>query len=148
MSQPVRRFRTPTSLTRLILVLSVVVAMVAVTGAAVASYSVVRLAVQQHQINQILDQTARNRTANTRRICVAINRNAASSNAQAAVIQELIVAGARDSGAFEDLYRSHGFPNYNARVRAAERVAAKVKKRNLPIINCTTLIQSIMASSR
>jgi hypothetical protein len=75
--------------------------------------------------------------------CGAINRNIRASHQLAAYLKALVVSGAKQSQAFEDLYRQHGFPPYLVRLKTAERQANRIVSFSGAPLKCVALRRKI-----
>jgi hypothetical protein len=98
---------------------------------------------QQGQIEELYVQVQESRRATGVRFCEQINTNAAASNATTDALAELIVQGARQSRAFEDIYRQFGQPPYRQRVRQAKEAADSLVKLKTPVLDCEEIQREI-----
>jgi hypothetical protein len=94
------------------------------------------------------DSITSSRVDVTRTICRTINQQAMATNRNGSYIQGLIVKGAEGSRPFEPLYRTYGFPPYQARVRMAKQQAAQLAKLKTPVLDCDRFVHQVKEANR
>lgn len=87
----------------------------------------------------LLSRVQASRLKTTSDFCAQLDANARTINAQLRLYQGIIVGGAKQGRIFDKLYRAYGAPPFKARLKAAEKAAAKIERLKLPLPNCTHL---------
>lgn len=90
---------------------------------------------QSSDLSTLVDSIQAQRRAQTQAFCDAQNRTTLK-------LRALIVGGAKQSKAFDRVYRQFGFPPYRERLRQAERQA-----QGLPLVPCAKFIEQIESST-
>lgn len=102
---------------------------------------------QQTQIAGLVKRIQDERKKTVGIFCRRINNNIDASKRLSNYLQQLIVVGAKQSRAFEDLYQAHGFPPYNVRLRLAKKQAKRITSFNNAPIKCRQIKREIQRTT-
>jgi hypothetical protein len=91
---------------------------------------------QQGQMAALVKRIQVERKKTVGIFCTKINTNIEASHKLSVYLKKLLVEGAIQSRAFEDLYQQHGFPPYSVRVRKAREQARTILGFSSKPIDC------------
>lgn len=94
-------------------------------------------------LQEVLEDSQQSRKTTTRAFCDAINANAEQANRQTDQLRDMILSGARQSRAFDDLYRERGLPDYETRVKMARDAVKRLDERKIPVLDCDKYLGEI-----
>jgi hypothetical protein len=146
--QTAKRFRQPRDLNRLMILLSTVVGVIMIVATTIAVYSFVVVLRQQKDLKDEQEDSVVNRKTTSDAFCSKLNGTIRSSQAQVDTLNSLILQSVRASRAFEETYKSLGFPDYATRLKNAERQTDALARRKPHEIDCRALADSIQRAAR
>lgn len=94
-------------------------------------------------LQDVLEDSQESRKTTTRAFCDAINANAAQANRQTDQLRDMILSGAKQSRAFDDLYTSRGLPDYETRLKMARDAVKALDERKIPVLDCDKYLREI-----
>jgi hypothetical protein len=94
---------------------------------------------QQAQITSLVKRIQIERANTVGVFCASINKNIRSNRQLTVYLRKLLITGAKQSAAFEDLYRQHGFPPYLVRLKQAQGQADKIVSFSGPLLKCADI---------
>jgi hypothetical protein len=103
---------------------------------------------QQHHLASFQRRSPVSREETLREVCKEINVNAVVGNRQTDYLKAIILTSVQQSRPFEKVYRQFGLPDYADRLKEAQKTAAGLEQRKVPVLDCGALIRRVEAEDR